>query len=98
MTGAGAVLNVAIRKHTAQPDQLSRLQQWMIAVYQRAGYAKAKVAIANKHARQIWAILSKGEAYNSEAWRAWQAAHGEVQAADYPQDDLPTGALAAASV
>ena len=95
---AGAVLNAAIRKHTAQPDQLSRLQQWMIGVYQRAGYAKAKVAIANKHARQVWAILSKGEAYNSEAWRAWQAAHGEVQAADHPQDDLPTGALQPASV
>ncbi len=95
---AGAVLNAAIRKHTAQPEKLSRLQQWMIGVYQRAGYAKAKVAIANKHARQAWAMLARGEAYNSEAWQAWQAAHGEVQAADHPQDDLPTAALAVASV
>lgn len=33
------------------------------------------------------AMLALGEAYNSEAW---QAAHGEVQHADHPQDDLPT--------
>lgn len=95
---AGAVLNAALRKHAAQPDKLSRLQHWMIGVHQRAGYAKAKVAIANKHARQAWAMLARGEAYNSEAWQAWQAAHGDVQETDHPQDDLPTGALQPASV
>lgn len=31
----------------------------------------ALVAIANKHARQLWAVLAKGEAYNPEAWRQW---------------------------
>lgn len=95
---AGAVLNAAIRKHRAQPERLSRLQQWMIGVYNRAGYAKAKVAIANKHARQAWAMLSRGEAYNAEAWQAWQAAHAEVIDADLPQDDLPTAAPALACV
>ena len=35
----------------------------------RLGYHKALVAIANKHARMIWAILAKGEAYDPEAWR-----------------------------
>ena len=43
-------------------------------------------------------MLSKGEAYSSEAWRAWQAAHGEVQEADHPQDDLPSAVLAAAGI
>ncbi len=95
---AGAVLNAAIRKHTAQPEQLSRLQHWMIGVYQRSGYAKAKVAIANKHARQAWVMLARGEAYSSDAWQAWQAAHGDVQETDHPQDDLPSGALQPARV
>jgi len=27
------------------------------------------VAIANKHARMIWAILAKGEAYDPQAWQ-----------------------------
>jgi transposase len=27
------------------------------------------VAIANKHARQLWAVLAKGEAYNPQAWQ-----------------------------
>jgi len=27
------------------------------------------VAIANKHARQVWAILTKGEAYDQDAWK-----------------------------
>lgn len=95
---AGAVLNAAIRKQTAQPDKLTRLQQWMISLYQRAGYAKTKVAIANKHARQVWAMLNKGEAYNSEAWKLWEAAHADVCEADHPQDDLPTAAQTFASV
>jgi transposase len=29
------------------------------------------VAIANKHARMIWAILAKGEDYDPDAWRRW---------------------------
>jgi len=32
---------------------------------------KTLVAIANKHARMIWAILAKGEAYDPDAWRRW---------------------------
>ena len=33
------------------------------------GYHKTLVAIANKHARMIWAILAKGEAYDPTAWQ-----------------------------
>ena len=31
---------------------------------QRVGYHKTLVAIANKHARIIWALLVKGEAFD----------------------------------
>lgn len=40
---------------------LNRLQLWMVKLHDRVGYHKAAVAIANKHARQVWAMLSRGE-------------------------------------
>ena len=40
------------------------LQQWIVAVLARIGYHKTLVAIANKHARIIWALLAKGESDN----------------------------------
>ena len=67
----------------------------------RVGYHKAAVAIANKHARQVWAMITRGEAYNADAYKDWEAAHANVrpddrqEAGDY---DLSTAALAAASV
>jgi transposase len=39
----------------------------MIEARLRLGYYKTLVAIANKHARMIWAILAKAEAYDPEA-------------------------------
>ncbi|HEV7611764.1 MAG TPA: hypothetical protein VGO37_07820 [Steroidobacteraceae bacterium] len=41
----------------------------MIELARRGGYRKTLVAIANKHARIIWAILAKDEAYDPDAWR-----------------------------
>ena len=51
------------------PQTLTRLQRWMVQLYARVGYHKTLVAIANKHARLIWAILAKGEAYDADAWQ-----------------------------
>ena len=48
---------------------LERLQQWIVALSGRIGYHKTLVAIANKHARQLWAVLAKGESYNPQAWQ-----------------------------
>jgi transposase len=56
------------------PEKRSRLQQWMIELAQRVGYRKALVGIANKHARIIWAILAKNEAYDPHAWRRYAKA------------------------
>ena len=62
--GARSVLHTAMR----HKDRISR---WVLALQSRRGYHRALVAIANKHARQLWAVLAKGEHYNPEAWRQW---------------------------
>lgn len=64
--GARSTLQAALKK---PPEQLNRLQQWIIHLYGRVGYHKTLVAIANKHARQLWAMLAKGETYDLNAWQ-----------------------------
>jgi transposase len=64
--GAKSTLQAALRR---APDQANRLQQWIVQVYARVGYHKTLVAIANKHARMMWAILAKDERYNAHAWQ-----------------------------
>jgi transposase len=59
--GAKSTLQSALRK---PPEGRHRLQQWIVAVLGRSGYHKTLVAIANKHARIIWALLVKGEAFD----------------------------------
>jgi transposase len=66
--GARSTLQAAIKK---APDKQNRLQQWIIRLYGRVGYHKTLVAIANKHARQLWALLSKGETYDLNAWQKY---------------------------
>lgn len=39
----------------------NRLCNWALKVHQRRGYNKASVAVANKLARQCWAVLNKHE-------------------------------------
>jgi len=72
--GARSIFAATLRKSRTAPDKLTRLQQWIVRLNARVGYHKTLIAIANKQARQLWAVLSKGEAYNPEAWRQW----GEV--------------------
>lgn len=64
--GARSTLNQA-RK--SAPEEATRLQRWMVALYARVGYHKTLIAIANKHARMLWAVLAKGEAYDPNAWQ-----------------------------
>jgi len=45
------------------PEQL-----WIVQLAARMSYGKVLVAIANKHARQVWAMLARGENYDPEAW------------------------------
>lgn len=62
MQGARSAIAAALRR---KPEKLTRLERWMLALNARVGYYKTLVAIANKHARIIWAVLTKGEDYDS---------------------------------
>ena len=53
------------------PEQLNRVQQWAVQLYGRVGYHKTLIAIANKHARELWALLAKGETYDEHAWQKY---------------------------
>lgn len=60
--GAKSALQAALRK---PPALRHRLQRWIIGVHGRIGYHKTLVAIANKHARIIWALLVNGENFDA---------------------------------
>lgn len=47
----------------ASPEQL-----WIRELATRLPFGKVLVAIANKHARQAWAMLARGEGYDPHAW------------------------------
>lgn len=47
----------------ATPEQI-----WINQLATRMPFGKLLVAVANKHARQIWAMLARGEAYDPHAW------------------------------
>ena len=53
----------------AEPSRASPLQRWIIELYGRKGYHKTLVAIANKHARILWAMLATAERYDALAWQ-----------------------------
>jgi transposase len=64
--GARSTLQLAIN---AEPSRVSQLQRWIIELYGRKGYHKTLIAIANKHARILWAMLAKDERYDAAAWQ-----------------------------
>jgi transposase len=43
-------------------------QRWIQDLERRLPFGKVLVAIANKHARQLWAMLARGEHYDADAW------------------------------
>ena len=43
-----------------------RISQWLVQLLARVGWQKAAVALANKNARVLWAVLSKGLAFNAD--------------------------------
>jgi transposase len=50
-----------------KPKCPTRVSAWAEAVAERRGINKAAVALANKNARMIWAVLAKDEDYRVEA-------------------------------
>lgn len=55
--GARSAVMTASRRH----DRLSR---WIVQLLERIGWYRTLVAVANKHARILWAILAKGERFD----------------------------------
>ncbi len=55
--GAKSVVNTA----HSRDDPISR---WVLALKQRSGWQKAVVALANKNARILWAVMTRGERFD----------------------------------
>jgi transposase len=55
--GARSAVETAGRRN----DRLSR---WIVQLRERVGWYRTLVAVANKHARIVWAILAKGEHFD----------------------------------
>ena len=68
--GAKSALQTALRR---SPEKATRLQRWIVEIYARVGYHKTLVAIANKHARMIWAMLARDRGYDPDAWQRLSA-------------------------
>jgi transposase len=47
--------------------QTDRRSQWIRGLLKRRGWNRTAVAVANKHARIVWALLSRGGAYRETA-------------------------------
>ncbi len=58
--GARAVVRTA-------PNKTDQLSTWVNDIRERRGYNRATVAVANKNARIIWAVLRSGEPYRASA-------------------------------
>ena len=43
-----------------------RLSQWVVQLTARVGWQRAVVALANKHARILWAVLSRGARFDAD--------------------------------
>lgn len=70
----------AVTREKASAEQL-----WIKSLASRMPYGNVLTAIANKHARQLWAMLAHDEDYDPEAWlhhpmvqRPAGGSHGEV--------------------
>ena len=56
--GAKSAVMTAHRRQ----DKISR---WAAALRERSGWQKAAVALANKNARILWAVMTRGEAFDA---------------------------------
>jgi transposase len=56
--------------HAKKADAHDRLRTWALDREQRRGHNKAAVALANKMARIVWAVWTKGVPYQDDATAA----------------------------
>lgn len=50
---------------TAQ-RRTDRISAWVLALRERSGWQKAVVALANKNARILWALMTRGDAFDAD--------------------------------
>jgi transposase len=62
--GTRSALQAALR---VTPARRTRRATWIVATYERIGYHKTLVAIANKHARLLWVLLTRDEPLRAHA-------------------------------
>lgn len=48
------------------PKRGDRISRWLVQLKERAGWQKAVVALANKNARILWAMLTRGAAFDPD--------------------------------
>jgi len=59
----------SLQRAMAVSDERSTPEQvWIRDLSRRLPFGKLLVAIANKHARQLWAMLARDEDYDAQAW------------------------------
>jgi transposase len=56
------------RAKAVAPEKANPEQIWIRQLADRLPFGKVVTAIANKHARQLWAMLARGESYDPQAW------------------------------
>jgi transposase len=56
------------------------ISQWVARLRDRAGWQKAVVALANKHARIVWAMLVRGKSFDARHASQWPAAAAQSPA------------------
>jgi transposase len=61
--GARSALLLAHRQATKGEQALAPLQRWVLEVERRSHHNKATIALANKMARIIWVVWTRGEDY-----------------------------------
>jgi len=57
-----------VREQLSAQQEKNRFKKCLVnELRQRRGYNRATVAVANKNARVIWAVLTSGEPYRAAA-------------------------------
>jgi len=57
-----------LRARAVSHEHATPEQRWITQLCGRIPFGKVLVAIANKHARQMWAMLARDEPYDPAAW------------------------------
>jgi hypothetical protein len=51
------------------PKRSDSVARWIVQLQQRIGWQKTLVAVANKNARILWAVLARGRSYDPDYLR-----------------------------